>query len=71
MFASPAFPPRPKPDTLEIATDRVIAACDGDPRATVRALIIAIGLLETELNDASTAISKRHVLETKRARPTW
>jgi hypothetical protein len=57
MFASPT-PLPPKPDALEIATDRVIAACDGDVRATVRALIIAIGLLESELDDAAASASK-------------
>lgn len=34
-----------EPDALEVATDRAIAACDGDVRATVRALIVANGLL--------------------------
>ena len=56
--ASRAPRPQPGPDALEVATDQAIAACDGDLRATVRALIIAIGLLESELNDACTATSK-------------
>ena len=30
-----------QPDPLELATDQVIEACDGDVRAAVRALIIA------------------------------
>jgi hypothetical protein len=38
-------------DPLDIAADQVIAACDGDVRAAVRALIVAKGLLEAELND--------------------
>jgi hypothetical protein len=58
MFASPTSHRRPKSDALEIATDQAIAACDGDLRATVRALIVAIGLLESELNDLSAATSK-------------
>jgi hypothetical protein len=45
-------------DPLELATDQVIAACDGDVRAAVRALIIAKGLLEAELNDVYAATSK-------------
>jgi hypothetical protein len=52
----------PKPilesDPLELATDEVIAACDGDVRAAVRALIIAKGLLEAELNDVYATTSK-------------
>jgi hypothetical protein len=67
MFASPAAS-QPKPDALEIATDRAIAACDGDPRAAVQALIIAVGLLESELNEAGTASSKGHARKMKQAR---
>ena len=52
----------PKPilesDPLELATDQVIAACDGDVHAAVRALIIAKGLLEADLNDVYAATSK-------------
>ena len=55
----PANPrPIPECDPLELATDQVIAACDGDVRAAVRALIIAKGLLEAELNDVYAATSK-------------
>jgi len=36
----------------------VIAACDGDVRAAVRALIVAKGLLEVELNDVYAATAK-------------
>ena len=50
--------PIPEYDPLEFATDQVIAACDGDARAAVRALIVAKGLLEAELNDVYAATSK-------------
>jgi hypothetical protein len=54
--------PDPKPvrqtDPLDVAADQVIAACDGDVRAAVRALIIAKGLLEAELEDVYAATSK-------------
>jgi len=59
MFASPAFLPRRKPDALEIATDQAIAACDGDPRAALRALIVAIGLVQSELNSGAAASQDR------------
>jgi hypothetical protein len=48
-------------DPLELATDQVIAACDGDVRAAVRALIIAKGLLEAELHDVYAATSKGYM----------
>ena len=50
--------PVPKPDPLETAAAQVIAACDGDAHAAVRALIVAKGLLEAELNDIYAASSK-------------
>ena len=49
----------PEADPLELATDQVIAACDGDARAAVRALIVAKGLLEAELNDVCGMMSNR------------
>jgi hypothetical protein len=58
MFANPKPHPQSRTDALEIATDQAIAACDGDLRATVQALIVAIGLLESELNDVCAATSK-------------
>jgi hypothetical protein len=45
-------------DPLDLAADRVIAACDGDVLAAVRALIVAKGLLEAELNEVYAAMSK-------------
>lgn len=49
---------QPQSDSLEAVTDQVIAACDGDARAAVRALIVANGMLEAELNDVYAATSK-------------
>ena len=56
-----------KLDALEIATDQVIAACDGDVRAAVRALIVAKGLLEAELAEVHAATSKGYA----RGRLKW
>jgi hypothetical protein len=47
-----------KPDPLDAAADQVIAACDGDVHAAVRALIVANRLLEAELSDIYGATSK-------------
>jgi hypothetical protein len=45
-------------DPLELAADQVIAACDGDVRAAVQALIVAKGLLEQELSHVCASSSK-------------
>jgi hypothetical protein len=37
-------------DDLEASTDAVIAACDGDARAAVRALLVANSYLKWKLN---------------------
>ena len=34
-----------QPDDLDTAVNAAIAACDGDPRATIRALIVANSFL--------------------------
>ena len=44
-------------DGLEAAVDEAIAACDGDLRATVRALIIANNFLESEVGELMKAVS--------------
>ena len=48
MPGSPEPNPSSEPSALEIATDQTIAACNGDLRATVQALIVANSLLEAE-----------------------
>ena len=45
-------------DGLEASVDQAIAACGGDVRATVQALIVANGLLEAELREVYAATSK-------------
>jgi hypothetical protein len=42
---------------LEAAVDQAIAACDGDPRATIRALIVANNFLESEVGELMKAVS--------------
>ena len=42
---------------LEAAVDETIAACDGDLRATIRALIIANNFLESEVSELMKAVS--------------
>jgi hypothetical protein len=56
MWAHPK--PLQESDPLDAAADQVIAACDGDVRAAVRALIVAKRFLEAELKDVYAATSK-------------
>lgn len=49
--------PNEQDDGLEAAVEKAIAVCDGDPRAAVRALIVANSLLESEIADLKRAVS--------------
>ncbi|MGY4308108.1 hypothetical protein ACVIJ6_005351 [Bradyrhizobium sp. USDA 4369] len=42
---------------LDAAMDQAIAACGGDLRATIRALIVANDYLETEVTELMKAVS--------------
>ena len=44
-------------DGLEAAIDQAIAACGGDMRSTIRALIVANEYLETEVSELMKAVS--------------
>jgi hypothetical protein len=52
-------PPTPQSDAdqLEAAADQAIAACGGDPREAVKALIVANQFLETDLEKLKAAVS--------------
>ena len=45
------------PSELEAAVDQAIAACGGDVRATIRALIVANEYLENEVGELMKAVS--------------
>jgi len=49
--------PNEQDDELEAAVDQAIAACGGDTRAAVRALIVANDFLESEVAQLMTAVS--------------
>ena len=56
------MPLHPQPDPideagLEAAVDQAIAACGGDVRATIRALILANDYLENEVAELMKAVS--------------
>lgn len=47
-------------DGLEISVDQAIAACGGDQRAAIRALIVANDYLEIELVELMKAVSQAY-----------
>ena len=49
--------PDEQDDGLEAAVYQAIAVCDGDPRAAVRALIVANNFLESEISELKKAVS--------------
>ena len=52
-------------ERLDVATDQAIAACGGDMRSTIRALIVANEFLEYELE---TKVSQGYVRGVKHGR---
>ena len=44
-------------DDLEAAVDQAIAACDGNKRSAIRALIVANNYLESEVAELMKAVS--------------
>jgi hypothetical protein len=54
---SAATDQQPSPDRLDAATDQAIAACGGDARAAVQALIVANEFLESEVCELMQALS--------------
>ena len=47
-------------DDLEAAVDQAIAACDGDKRSAIRALIVANNYLESEVAELMKAVSNAY-----------
>ena len=48
-------------DGLETAVDQAIAACGGDLRSAIRALIVANQYLESEVGELMKAVSRAYV----------
>jgi hypothetical protein len=51
----------PDDNELEAEVNEAIAACDGDLRATIRALIVANKYLESEVSELMKAVSHAYV----------
>jgi len=58
MSAAPQLDPLADTKRLDVAADQAIAACDGDMRAAIRALIMANEYLEMELSEVYAAVSR-------------
>lgn len=54
---SSVLKPNEQDDGLEASVDQAIAVCSGDQRATLRALIVANNLLESEIAELRKAVS--------------
>ena len=50
--------PRSEPDRFEAATEQAIAACGGDARDAVKALIVANEFLEAQVEELRADVSK-------------
>ncbi|MGY4365428.1 hypothetical protein ACVW1A_001493 [Bradyrhizobium sp. LB1.3] len=64
----------PAPDDLEAAADQAIAACGGDAREAVKALIVANSFLEVQVDELRAAVSAGYArgrFEVLRDRKDW
>jgi hypothetical protein len=57
MPVDPNSQPTSEPDRLEVAADQAIAACGGNARDAVKALIVANEFLEAEVKQLQAAVS--------------
>ena len=58
MSAHPQSKIADEADRLEAAADQAVAACGGDMRSAIRALILANEFLEHEVKELMVAVSK-------------
>lgn len=73
MSAVPETPTPPAED-LELAADQAIAACGGDARKAVKALIVANSFLEAQVAELKAAVStgySRGRYDVPRDRKDW
>ncbi|MGM4960867.1 hypothetical protein ACT4MK_36740 [Bradyrhizobium barranii] len=73
MSAHPE-PSRLAPDDLDAAADQAIAACSSNAREAVKALIVANGFLEAQVEELRASVSagySRGRFEVPRDRKDW
>ena len=57
MAVNPDTQPNSEPERLEVGVDQAIAACNGNVRDTVKALLVANEFLEAEVRQLQAAVS--------------
>ena len=57
MPADPESHSAPEPDQLEVATDQAVAACGGNARNAVNALLVTNEFLEAQIAELQAAVS--------------
>jgi hypothetical protein len=55
--ALPVEKPKDESERLETATNQAIEACGGDTRAALKAALIAMTMMESELSDVYASVS--------------
>jgi hypothetical protein len=71
---APADSPTPAPDDLEAAAEQAIAACGGEAREAVKALIMANCFLEAQVEELRASVSagySRGRFDVPRDRKDW
>ena len=58
MAAEPVGQREGEPIALDTAVDEAVAACDGDPRATVAALLVTLDATERELEALRVEVAR-------------
>jgi hypothetical protein len=74
MSAAPESSPPSAAVDLDVAADQAIAACGGDAREAVKALIVANGFLEAEVEELKASVSvgySRGRFDVPRDRKDW
>lgn len=71
MLDKLASGPQPESERLDMAADQAIAACGGDMRSTIRALILANEFLEYELCEMFKAVTNGHARGQLAKRADW
>lgn len=71
MLDNLASDPQSESERLDIAADQAIAACGGDMRSTIRALILANEFLEYELCEMFKAVTNGTRGQLPASRADW
>jgi hypothetical protein len=68
MSVAPKVPSPPAAD-LDAGADQAIAACGGDPKEAVKALLVAVDFLEAQVDELRSAVSTGYARRRYDVRP--